>query len=168
MAQPNLQLHEFIWIWKYVFSLCCVITHIDILLTMTQNHRKHPRFGEGREQKGREIFTTVAAWMKYWCIRKELHMILNVIFITACRYVYAVSYKERKVKLRNHYFIYFLKSFSFLAPINQEKSFLRKFQNLIAMFLNIKSKCKRNFKSKVLNENFVICYSAMKFQVWFV
>lgn len=164
MAQPNLQLHEFTWIWKYVFSLCCVITHIDILLTMTQNHRKHPRFGGGREQKGREIFTTVAAWMKYWCIRKELHMMSNVIFITACRYVYAVSYKGRRRKLRNHWFIYFLKSFNFVVPIDKEEAFLRKFQNLTANW----SKCKRNFKSQVVIRNFVIHHSAKKLQVWFI
>ena len=53
---------------------------LTFYLTMTQNHRKHPRFRERREQKGREIFTMIAAWMKLWYVRKELHMMLNDIF----------------------------------------------------------------------------------------
>lgn len=66
---------------------CAVSLHIlTFYLTMTQNHRKHPSFGEGREQKGTEIFTTVAAWMKFLHVRKELHMMLNYICKTASYY----------------------------------------------------------------------------------
>lgn len=60
---------------------CAVSLHIlTFYLTMTENHRKQRGLGEGWEQKGREIFTTIVAWIKFWHVRKELHMMLNYIF----------------------------------------------------------------------------------------
>lgn len=65
---------------------CAVSLHIlTFYLTMTPNHRKHPRFGEGREQRGEKYLPQLQLEWNF-DIRKELHMMLNDIFQTYSYY----------------------------------------------------------------------------------
>lgn len=79
-------------------------------------------------------------------------------------YLYSELQGEKKKTWKKNWFLLLLKCIHFIETVNQQRAFLRLFQNVTAVdLLNIGWKYKRNLKSEAGIRNVVVCHSTMKF-----